>query len=686
MPYQSVTLTPGINVEETPVLNSAGWSSSAGIRFFQGMPQKIGGWQHIVNTPINGIGRGMHAWADLSANDYLAVGTATNLQLFTQSTLFDITPIRQTDNASPNFVAISGSHQFTITDTGHGAIQGDIVNINIPVAIGGVLLLGQYPITLIIDANTYQITASVAALSNSSSGALPLFTTTNTFSTVQVTLANHGQTLSSTFNVQVSTTIGGITFLGPYLVSSVIDANNFVIQTGTNASSSTSGYENGGNTQLQYLIHSGSNNTFTSTFIGFGSGTFGSGTYGGSSTGATSITTILRYWSLSNFGQNLVANYNGSPLYIWEPPYSTGNVAIELNGTNFPGAADPPKSVNFHFESTATQQIICLGVNTPSTSNFDPNLVRWCDAGDFTDWTATSTNQAGSFRIPSGSKLVGGIATANFNIIWTDVDMWLMTYIGAEFVWSFTKIADAVDIIGPQAMGVYQNMVMWPSNDGFFMWNGGGVIKIPCPVWDKFWLNLNRQQIYKVNCQVNSWFGDVSWAFQSASGSEVDSRVTYHISENVWSYDDTPTLTARTCWIDDNVFGAPIGADLNSLLQQAETGNDADGTPLPSSITSGWFAISETDYATYIERLIGDLIVTGGTQQVFVTIQTQNWPTGPITTYGPFPWVSGGTGPPFSMVHARGKLARITIASTDLGVFWRLGRIRFLEQPAGRQH
>lgn len=684
MPYSSVLLTPGINVEETAVLNSAGFSESVAVRFFNGLAQKVGGFKRLTDTKLIGTARGMHAWGDLIGNDYLAVGTEQRLEIFTNGQLFDITPIRYTSNPTPNFSTVINTPTVTVIDPGNGALQGDWVDITVPVSVGGLVLFGFYQVTTDIDANTYTLTAaSNATVTINNGGVVPEFTTTLSSSIVTVTFPNHGFAAGAIFSVLVATNVGGLTVAGPYTVVSPT-TNTFTIDAVSLATSGASAFENGGNTQIEYLIHTGQSSASIVTSSGFGSGLFGGGVFGGGSSGGGGIVNQMRIWSLSNFGQDLVANYNGSPIYIWSPPFSEGNVAVELNTLNFPEAVNPPTQVNYTFESTATQQIIALGCDDPTTGLFDPNLVRWCDSSDFTDWQASSTNQAGSFRIPSGSKLVGGISTANFNIIWTDVDMWLMTYIGAQFVWSFSKIADAVDLVAPLACGVYQNVVVWPSRQNFYIYAGGGVQSIPCPVWDKFWFNLNQEQIYKVNVQVNSWFSEVSWAFQSLNGSDCDARITYNVDENTWTYDDPPTLLARTSWVDDNVFGAPIGAATTGYLQQTEQGYDADGVPLPASVTSGWFALSETDYAIYIERLIGDFIVTGGSTTIKITIFTQNWPEGPVTTYGPYNWTAGSIANSFTMIHARGRLARIKIESSDLGVFWRNGRIRYLGQPAGR--
>lgn len=685
--YTALKARPGIDVEMTPLLNEAGWSFSSAVRFFNGMVQKLGGWTHLNQTKLTGQGRGLHAWADTSGNPYAAAGTEQRLSLFASGTLYDITPIRATTNPAVNFSTVINTPTITIVDPGHGAAPTDWINVYVPVSVGGLIIMGFYQIQTVIDANTYTITAAANATATvANGGAVPSFTTANASPNVSVNFNNHGLVVNNPFVVQVLTNVGGFALSGFYSVFSVTDANHFVIQPGGNGNANTTLSENGGNAQIQYLIHTGLVSAQPAV-LGYGQGIYGQGIYGGAQTGNTIAP--LREWFPDNFGQDLVCNYTGSPLYLWVPPVATGNVAIPINTTNFPLATNPPKQVNVSFVTTPQRMVVCLGCDDPVSLNFDPLLVRWCDAGDFTQWAPTSANQAGTFHIPSGSALRGGISAPNFNVLWTDIDMWLMTYLGgtglAQDVWGFNKVASAVDLFCARGAAVYRNLVFWLSSNGFFVFDGNQVRPIPCAVWDKFWLNLNRLQAEKISAQVNSWFGEISWSFPSASGAgEVDARVTYNIKENSWTYDDPGTVTARTAWIDDNVYGAPIGIDVNGYMQQHEVSNDNDGTPLFSSARTGWFSAAEGSLVTMMERLSMDAIAVGGDQTLQITVLAQDYPTGPVRTYGPYTW-NPTQGPPYQIVRARGRFFSIQVGSQGPGSFWRLGNFRYDGRKAGRR-
>lgn len=693
MPYQSLKLRPGIDVEQSPLLNETGWSFSSAIRFFAGLAQKVGGFARLNMMQLIGVCRGMHGWADLSGNPYIACGTNVFLELFFGGQIYNITPIRATTNPAVDFSTINGSKVITIKDVANGSVALDYVNIIAPVSVGGIVLQGYYQIQTVVDPDNYTImAASNATATVNHGGAVPSFTTINTNPNVTVLLNNHGYIATNVFPVEVSTTVGGFTLLGSYAVAAVTDANHFTIQPGGNATSGATVAENAGNARLQYLIHSGLvDATPSTTGGGYGLGPYGGGPYGVSGSGAI-ILLALRQWFLDNFGQDLIGNFSGSPLYVWVPPDVT-TPAIELNTTNFPGATDPPLQVNFSFVAAPYEQVIALGCNIVGTSTFDPLLVRWCTIGDFTDWFPTDANSAGSFHIPEGSKLTGGISAPNFIVVWTDIGMWLMNFLGGTgsvgqvLVFGFNKVADGVEILAARAAGVYRNIVFWPSSNGFLAFDGNAIRQIPCSVWDKFWGNLDRTQIDKVNASVNSYFQEISWNFPSLTGNgEVDSRITYNIRENVWTYDDPGTLMSRTAFIDENVYGAPIGTDINGYLQQQDTDGtyDADGSPLPSLARSGWFSMNEGSLLTMIERIEADFIASGG-GNVQLTVFVKDYANGPVRQYGPYNWNTSTGLPYWSIVRARGRFASIQISSTGLGTFWRQGNIRYLSQSAGRR-
>lgn len=662
MTVQKLLLRPGINSQYTPTLNEGGWSQSQLIRFKDGVPQKIGGWMHINPAPLVDIARGMAAWTDLSQINYLVVGSAQRLQILSSNVITDITPIRSTSNAAPTFSTTINTTGVNINIASHGASVGDWVNLTVPVSVGGLVLIGYYQVTAVTDANNFSITSPVVATSTTTGGAVPSFTTINTSQVVTVTLANHGYVVGNLFNVAVSTAVGGITLLGQFIVNSIVSSTQFTIQSLTAATSGTTGSENGGNAQVVFLLQSGLTSAVYAT--GYGTGYYGLGTWGTSSGGQAF--TPLRAWALSNFGQNLIASFTNGGMYQWVPPTSSGLPAQTL--------ANAPLYQTWSLVASAQQQIISLGAEAAGTQ--DPMLVRYCDVANQTSWTATATNQAGSFRLSRGSKIVGALQAGTQILIWTDVGVWSMTYIQPPFVYSFNELGQGCGLLAARAACSINQSVLWMSRGRFMQYDNQGLREVPCTVYDYIFRNLNTMQAEKITCCANSMFNEVTWFFPSASGNgEVDSYVKIHLTDGTWDYGSL----ARTSWIDQSVLGPPIGVDLNGNVQMHETTNDADGAVLNYSYQSSFVDIGCDEYM-FVDKVIPDFAMAAGSVAL-VTVITKDYSQGVSRYYGPFAVSSTSR---YFNPKARGRYMSIKVEGKDLGSFTRLGAVQYRLARQGR--
>lgn len=162
-----------------------------------------------------------------------------------------IFPMGSTFNTPPVFWTTATSQSVKITWNANGLSVSNWINVVIPVSVGGLIIYGFYQVTSVLDSNDFTITASSNATGSvSGGGAVPIFTTQQNLQVVNVLLNDHGYLAGQSFVVQVSTTIGSISLYGTYTITSVIDANNFTIQSTYPASSSQTISENSGQAQL----------------------------------------------------------------------------------------------------------------------------------------------------------------------------------------------------------------------------------------------------------------------------------------------------------------------------------------------------------------------------------------------------------------------------------------------------
>lgn len=170
MPLRKLLFKPGVDRERTRYTNEGGWYVSEKVRFRQGMPEKIGGWQSISDSTFIGVCRNLWNWVTLTSLNLLGVGTNSKYYIETGGQFFDITPIRASDTLSSNpFAADSGSDVITVTASAHGAVDGDYVTFTGADVIAGLDLNNEYTLT-ILDDNSYTIDAENLASGTTTGG------------------------------------------------------------------------------------------------------------------------------------------------------------------------------------------------------------------------------------------------------------------------------------------------------------------------------------------------------------------------------------------------------------------------------------------------------------------------------------------------------------------------------------
>tara|TARA_X000001388_G_C2224803_1_gene120703 strand:- start:29 stop:1894 length:1866 start_codon:yes stop_codon:yes gene_type:complete len=163
MPYSKVQFRPGINREGTAYSNEGGWFDCNLIRFRDGRVEKFGGWEKVTSATYLGTARALHNWISLGGTKYLGIGTHLKYYIKLGTVFYDVTPIRKNTTNAATFAATNGSSTITVTDNGHGAVNGDFVTFSSAVSLGGNVtadvLNQEYQIDLVTSANTYTITA-----------------------------------------------------------------------------------------------------------------------------------------------------------------------------------------------------------------------------------------------------------------------------------------------------------------------------------------------------------------------------------------------------------------------------------------------------------------------------------------------------------------------------------------------
>ncbi len=170
MPLKKLILKPGINRENTRYTSEGGWYDCDKIRFRQGTPEKIGGWQRISATTFLGVCRSLWNWVTLGSQNLIGVGTNLKFYIENGGAYNDITPLRATVTLTSPFETTSGSPIVEVTDASGGYSDGDFVTFSGASAVGGLTLNAEYQLTETTTANVYTVDAGTNASSSATGG------------------------------------------------------------------------------------------------------------------------------------------------------------------------------------------------------------------------------------------------------------------------------------------------------------------------------------------------------------------------------------------------------------------------------------------------------------------------------------------------------------------------------------
>ena len=388
---------------------------------------------------------------------------------------------------------------------------------------------------------------------------------------------------------------------------------------------------------------------------GFGTGGYGEGVYGGAGTAELRP----RTWSLSNWGEYMLAVPRRGPLYEWAGV--TATPAAEVTAA--------PDEIGSIFV-TSERIVVACGATVYGGSTYDPMQVAWCDQEDNTNWTPSATNQAGFYNLSHGGRIVRGIPSRKTNLIWTDAALFSMSYLADPLlVYGFELLGQGCGLIGANAAVEKDGSAFWLSNNGeFYQFTGGAPQPIPCPVRRYVLDNLDYTQAEKIYASINSANSEVWWFYpDSRDGTECSRYVIYNYAEQLWS---VGTFN-RTAWIDSGVLQYPLSASADGYLYYQESGTNGDGGVITAYAESAPLDLADGEQLLSVMRAVPDVEdMLGGVE---ISLLARMWPAGSETTHGPYTVL-----PTTTKVDTRMKARQVALRldSSSSPSFWRLGALR----------
>lgn len=706
MPLMKLQFTPGINREITGYANEGGWWDIDKVRFRQGYPEKIGGWTSFYPAYFLNTCRFIAPWIALDANQYIAFGTTSKFYILGPSGYNDITPVRSTTAAGDvTFSAVSttlngaiDASQTTITLTsvtnfseGGGRIKIDS-EVMTYTRVSGSLLTG---ITRGVDGTTAATHASGAVVGT------PFIIVSDTANGVF-----EGDFVAFSGAVSLGGNMVATVLNQEYEVYSVLNANSYTVLARTVSTISSITTTTGLNPVYVYSVaaDSGTGGTATvgtyqintgtnaQTFgTGWGAGVWSRDTWGsGASVGSTGAN--LRLWGGDNYGEDFIFNVRDGGVYYWAKDTAFPR-AVALSSLS--GATYAPTIAKQMLVSDTERHVIAFGCDDETTTGVtgvqDPLLIRFSSQEDLTDWQTLPTNTAGSIRIGTGSEIICAVETKQQTLVFTDVSVHAMQYLGPPFSFGINLLSDNISIAGPNATTSVDDAVFWMGQGDFFVYDGV-VSQLPCTVKDYVFSDINLGQAAKIVCGVNQNFGEIWWFYPSASSEENDRYVIFNYQQKLWYFG----TMARTAWTHKNVGSSPMGTGLDHMTYLHESGLDDGSTdpasPIVAYVESSGQDIGDGDQFAFITRIIPDITFRNspGEPSATLTVKMANFPGANFSQSNSRDVIRTATYPVEQYtnqlyVRLRGRSFTFRVESSDTSVTWRFGLPRIDLRTDGRR-
>ena len=164
----SLNFLPGFHRESTQYSEEGKWFDGNRVRFREGKPENIRGYEKFSEDTIDGIARDMLSWTDNETRPYIAIGTNSYLYIIQNETQYDVTPIVTAVSISGNFETYTDKTLVRVSINNYTVSTSDRIEISGLATIGGNLdINGISTVVSVSGLNSYYIDAGVTASSAS---------------------------------------------------------------------------------------------------------------------------------------------------------------------------------------------------------------------------------------------------------------------------------------------------------------------------------------------------------------------------------------------------------------------------------------------------------------------------------------------------------------------------------------
>lgn len=608
--FNDIAIVPGVMSDTDATASDVPcWVDSLNVRFdpTTGRLRKLGGWvRNIFNysATILGTIRTIYS-ATINQKVYTVLGTNSNLYGLIGSSLTNISPLVTTATPAADSLAthygvlaaspiqtVNGSSSVTVADVDAALYMvNDLYTLAGATTTNGILntQLNAPHVIRSIGAGTVTFTVAGVATSTGTGGGAAV---TRSDGLIQITSASHGLSDGERVAVTGATATGGIanTDINQQFIIRNTATNTFYVMTAGTATSAVTG---GGGAGTEYFKQIDAGNLNQGAGQGYGAGLYGVGLYG-TALVSSSGETYPRVWFCDRYGDNIVMTPGQqSGCYTWNGDTTIAPALID----------NAPTDVNYLFVSDSI--LVTLGHDVE-------NKIFASDQGDYTQWTASATNQVYENAVLGAGRFISHCPVDGYNLLFTETQTYTFKYVGIQAgVWQVLPLDTGIGLISPMARISINGIAYWMGQDNFYWFRGGKIEVMPCnfatesSILRFVFKNKNYSQRYKFFAGYNEEYDEIWFGYAAVGSNECNKFAYFSRKLQCW----VPNTLARSAWEYPTAnLSNPRAANGSSLFTHESGAND-DTTPLPWSATMKKFKSGKN---TVIQsQIMPDCVMTG---------------------------------------------------------------------------
>lgn len=341
-----------------------------------------------------------------------------------------------------------------------------------------------------------------------------------------------------------------------------------------------------------------------------------------------------------------------------------------------------PDQVSFISVPPNKRHVIAYGVNEEISDVYNPRCIRHSDFEDLSEWTTRTNNNAGETVLDSEGVLVGALEAGEGAFVWTDTECYYRSFVGApDQTYRYDRIGVGCGLIGPNAATQIGPYVYWMApNVQFWRCAVGGIPEpVVSPVGQQLKANLNIIQSEKVTATSIVEWQEVRWHYpdeRDGDGEECSRYIMLNVTEGAWSKGDL----ARSAANDAGPSKYPLLAAPTGEIYYHEKGTSADGGLITARLETGDIYVRAGGRNIMVRSVWPDLRSQMGAVNLIVS--GRQFPQGSPREEGPF---AMPVNKERISCRVTGRMIRMKFTSQSSPSQWRLGRISVDIEERGRR-